>query len=143
MRQDCGAAVSRRFSQTAFNEGQPAFSPDGRWIAYSSNESGTIQVYVRAYPDKGGKWQISNGMGRSPVWSLRGRDLFFLSAGNQIMAAAWTAKGDSFVADKPRTWSEKRLVSIGLAPSGSYDVAPDGKRIVTLMPVEAPEADAS
>ena len=128
------------FLATPFSERQPAFSPDGRWIAYTSNESGTFQVYV-AFPDKGGKWQISYGPGVSPVWSPHGHDLFFRS-GNQIMATAWTVKGDSFVADKPRVWSEKRLADIGLAV-GSYDVAPDGKRLVTLMPVETPEADAS
>lgn len=120
-----------------FEERHPSFSPDGRWLAYRANESGTYQVYVRAFPDTGGKWQISNGDGVYPVWSPKGRELFFRTLDNQIMTAAYEIKGDSFVADKPRLWSEKRLANVGLFRS--YDVAPDGKRIVALMPAEGLE----
>ena len=63
------------------------------------------------FPDKGGKWQISNGGGVYPVWSRNGRELFFRTDDNRIMVAAYTVKGDSFVADKPRVWSEKRLAN--------------------------------
>ena len=118
------------------------FSPDGRWMMYSSNESGTFQVYVRAFPDNGGKWQISNGFGSFAVWSRgalgAGRELFFRSNDNQIMVAAYTVKGDSFVADKPRVWSEKRIA--GGVQGPAYDPAPDGKRIAALIPAETPEA---
>ena len=95
------------FLQTPANEAGPSFSPDGRWLAYWSDESGTNQVYVRAFPDKGGKWQISNGGGVWPMWSRNGRELFFETLDNYIMVAAYTGKGDSFEADKPRMWSEK------------------------------------
>ena len=78
-------------------------------MAYTSNESGTFQVYVRAFPDKGGKWQISNSGGTYPMWSRNGRELFFETLDNHIMVAAYTVKGDSFVADKPRVWSEKQI----------------------------------
>jgi Tol biopolymer transport system component len=119
------------FLQTPADERYPAFSPDGRWLAYMSNESGTFQIYVRAFPDKGGKWQISNGGGIYPMWS-RG-DLFFESLDRHIMAAAYTVKGDSFVAGKPRLWSEKPIA--GSAGSNrNVDLASDGKRIVALMP---------
>ena len=64
--------------------------------------------------------------------------MFFRSLDNPIMVAGYTVKGDSFVADKPKVWSEKRLANVGL--NGSYDVAPDGKRVAALMPFEAPEA---
>ena len=125
------------FLQTHFNDRHPSFSPDGRWLAYDSNESGTTQVYVRAFPDKGGKWQISNGNGIYPEWSRSGRELFFRTDDNHIMVAAYTVKGDSFAADKPRVWSEKPIANSG--PAGTnYDVAPDGKRIVALMAAEAP-----
>ena len=127
------------FLQTSFDERTPVFSHDGRWLAYTSNESGTYQVYVRAFPDSGGKWQISNGGASYPVWSRNGRDLFFRSNDNRIMVASWIAKGDSFVADKARVWSEKRLADFGIVGTGTYDVAPDGKRVAALMPVEAPE----
>ena len=125
------------FLQTPFDERHPSFSPDGRWMAYDSNESGVYQVYVRAFPDKGGKWQISNSGGVYPVWSRNGRELFFRTEDNQIMVAGYTVKGDSFVADKPRVWSEKKIADLGLLPN--YDLAPDGKRIAALMPVDTPE----
>ena len=101
------------FLQTPADERFPSFSPDGRWLAYASNESGTFQIYVRAYPDKGGKWQISNSGGAYPMWSRgttgAGHELFFETLDNHIMAAAYTVKGDSFVAERPRLWSEKQI----------------------------------
>jgi Tol biopolymer transport system component len=125
------------FLQTPFDERHASFSPDGRWMAYSSNESGSFQVYVRAFPDKGGKWQISNSGGMYPRWSRNGHDLFFRTEDSQIMVAGYIVKGDSFVADKPRVWSEKKIANVGLL--ANYDLAPDGKRIVALMPAEKAE----
>ena len=126
------------FLQSQADDRYPSFSPDGRWMAYRSDESGTNQVYVRAYPDKGGKWQISNGGGTIPMWSRNGHELFFESLDNHIMVTAYTVKGDSFVADKPRLWSEKQLGSTGTV-TRNVDLAPDSKRIVALMPAETPE----
>jgi serine/threonine-protein kinase len=129
------------FLQTPAIEQDPAFSPDGRWLAYRSNESGTAQVYVRAFPDKGGKWQISNSGGQYPMWS-RG-DLFFETLDQHIMAAAYTVKGDSFVAGKPRLWSEKPIGGTA-GTNKNLDLAPDGKRMVALMPAtEAKESQES
>jgi Tol biopolymer transport system component len=88
------------FLQTPADERHLSFSPDGRWLAYSSNESGTYQVYFRAFPDKDGKWQISNSGGAYPMWSRNARELFFDTLDNHIMVAEYTVKGDSFVADK-------------------------------------------
>jgi hypothetical protein len=89
------------------------------------------------FPDKGGKWQISNNGGGYAMWS-RG-DLFFETLDQHIMAAAYTVKGDSFVAGKPRLWSEKAIG--GSVTNKSLDLAPDGKRIAALMP--ATEAKGS
>jgi serine/threonine-protein kinase len=126
------------FLRSRFDERQPSFSPDGRWLAYSSNESGPDQVYVRAFPDKGGKWQISDSGGYQPVWSRNRRELLFRTDDNRIMAASYTVQGDSFAAGKPRAWSPKRLANVQL--NGIYDLAPDGRRIAALMPAGTPEA---
>src|SRR5579862_4228572 len=125
------------FLQTPADERAPSFSADGRWMAYSSDESGTFQVYVRAFPDKGGKWQISNSGGVYPMWSRNGHELLFEALDHHIMVAAYTVKGDSFVADKPRMWSEKQIG--GNIAYMNVDLAPDSKRIVALMPVETAE----
>jgi eukaryotic-like serine/threonine-protein kinase len=130
------------FLEASFNELYPSFSPDGRWLAYASDESGTYQVYVRAFPDKGVKWQISGSGGLFPEWSRNGRELFFRTEDNRMtMVATYTAKGDTFTADRPRVWLEKLLASTGL--NRNYDLAPDGKRIAALMPVDATEAQTA
>lgn len=86
---------------------------------------------MRAFPDKGGKWQISNTSGGYPMWSRgalgAGHDLFFEALDNRMMAAAYTVKGDSFVADKPRVWSDRQLGGV-VNNLKNIDLAPDGKR---------------
>jgi Tol biopolymer transport system component len=112
----------------------PAFSPDGRWIAYTSIESGKAETFVRAFPDKGGRWQISNSGGLMPIWSQNGHELFYETEDRQIMVVTYQVKGDSFIADKPRLWADKRLAVTGSVLN--FDITPDGKRLVVLMPVE-------
>jgi len=129
------------FLQTSADERHGTFSSDGRWLAYTSNESGKYEVYVRAFPDKGGKWQISNAGGAYPMWSRNGQELFFRADDNRIMAVSYAAKADSIVSGKPRVWSDKRLADFGTIGISNYDVAPDGKRIAALMPVESPEGE--
>jgi serine/threonine-protein kinase len=109
----------------------PAFSPDGRWLAYQSNESGTSEVYVRPFPGPGGRLQISTGGGSSPLWSRDGRELLFQTLDRRVMAVGYSAKGDSFDAGKPRVWSETRLLNAGGA--SVYDLAPDGKRLAAIL----------
>jgi eukaryotic-like serine/threonine-protein kinase len=113
------------------------FSPDGRWLAYMSNESGTYEVYVKAFPEVGsggGKWQISSGEGTYPMWSRSGRQLFFETLDNRVMVSTYTAQGNSFAAEKPRVWSEKQLYNLANS-SRNIDLAPDGKRFAVLLPV--------
>jgi len=124
------------FLQTVTSERSPALSPDGRWLTYSSDESGTHQVYVRAFPDQGGKWQISKSGGTYPMWSRNGHELLFETPDRKIMAAAYTVKGDSFVADTPRVWSDRQLG--GPNQIRNLDLSRDGNRIAALMP--APES---
>jgi serine/threonine-protein kinase len=119
------------FRRTAFDEGYPAFSPDGRWLAYQSNETGIYEVYVRPFPGPGRKSLISTGGGRFPIWSRNRRDLFFLGLDGHIRVASYTAKDDLFTVGKPQVWSSKRLlVRFGVCP---YDLAPDGKRVAVVL----------
>jgi serine/threonine-protein kinase len=126
------------FLNSQGDERSPSFSPDGRWMAYSSNEAGTFEIYVRAFPDKGVKWQISNGGGNYPRWSLTKPELLFETLDAHIMVATYSIKDGSFVPDKPRLWSPKPIVNM-VNSVKNFDLAPDGKRIVALMPFETPE----
>ena len=133
------AGNPEQFLKSQFNDRGPAFSPDGHWLAYHSDESGKDEVYVRAFPlpasGQGGKWQISNGGGVYPMWSQNGRELIYEPAAGaeQLMAASYSVKGDSFVAEKPRVWIEK-------LPGSDLILTPDGKRVAVLAPVESTEA---
>jgi predicted Ser/Thr protein kinase len=136
------AGKPEAFLQNSANEAYPSFSPDGRWMAYSSSESGTDQIYVAAFPGQGGRQQISNDGGLFPMWSRNGHELFFQTLDNRIMMAEYTANRDSLTAEKPRLWSDKR-------PGGAVnsvknvDLAPDGKRVAALMPVAGQESQQS
>jgi serine/threonine-protein kinase len=111
-----------------------AFSPDGRWLAYESNESGRPEIYVRPFPTAasggGGKWQVSNNGGTWPIWPAKGGEILYRS-GEQVMAVAYTAAADSFSPDKPTV----RATTTGSAPG--FDVAPDG-RLLLMVPTLAP-----
>jgi len=133
------------FLRTLFDEREPAFSPDGRWIAHTSNESGRREVYVRPFPggasSGSGKWQISTGGGMHPIWSRAGRELFYQAPDTRIMVTTYIAKADSFARDKPRPWSNTQIRD-GEKPSGlgflwSLDLAPDGKRFAVFPRPEA------
>jgi serine/threonine-protein kinase len=126
---------AERFLGTPFIEVAPAFSPDGRWLAYASDQSGTLEVYVRPFPGPGGRWQISTGGGTYPLWSRDGRELLFETLDYRVMAVSYTAKGDSFAAGKPRVWTETRLRSVG--GTSNYDLAPDGKRLAAMVADDA------
>jgi serine/threonine-protein kinase len=111
----------------------PAFSPDGRWVAYYRQLVGQQGVWVRPLRGPGGPWLVDSDAG-SPVWSRNGHELFYVrTSSGQMMAASYSVNGDSFVADKPRRWSEKRLLP-GLVPViPTYDVAPDGKGFAVVL----------
>jgi serine/threonine-protein kinase len=123
------------FLRTPFhNVTQPTFSADGRWLAYSSDETGRQEVYVQPFPGPGEKWQISTGGGTFPMWARNGRELFFLVLDgriiSRIMVAGYTTRGDSFVVGRPQIWSQKHLLYVG---NPLYDLAPDGKRFAVIL----------
>jgi eukaryotic-like serine/threonine-protein kinase len=112
-------------------EGDAAVSPDGRWLAYASEESGAFEVYVRPFPDaESARWQVSAAGGSDPVWSRNGRELFYLSAQGEMMSVE-VALGAAFTISPP-----KRLFPTGpytvIAGVPSFDVSPDGKQFLML-----------
>jgi Tol biopolymer transport system component len=123
------------FVATTFADRDPIFSPDGRWVAYSSDESGVAEVYVRPYPAAGGRWQVSDGGGRFPTWSANGRELFYRTDEGIMVAEVETA-GDSFRVGKARGLFDGtfRGGMFGISVFGyifrDFDVTPDGQRFV-------------
>jgi serine/threonine-protein kinase len=122
----------------------PAISPDGRWLAYSSDESaGRADVYVTPF-DPGstspsGKWQVSTDGGIYPVWSRHGDQLFYRSPDRRIMVANYSVRGGSFSPDQPHAWAPRRLGVAGGLPS--FDFAPDGRSVVGIFESEESNAE--
>ena len=110
------------------SEQEPMFSPDGRWVAYYSNESGRQEVCVKPFPGPGGLQQISNDGGTYPSWSRTTSELFYNDfTTQQMMVASYTSAGDSLRVDKPRVWSPGRLIPRPrLRP---FALHPDGQRV--------------
>jgi serine/threonine-protein kinase len=106
----------------------PALSPDGRWLAYESNESGRLEVYVQRYPSAGARIQVSRDGGAWPTWSKRGDALYF-AAGSTIMSSAITTQPELRSA-APRTIVNDPLLVRPIAGARSFDVAPDGRILV-------------
>ena len=113
------------FLQTPFQEFVPRFSPDGRFVAYVSDESGRNEVYVRTFPGAQGKWRISPDGGNSPRWRRDGKELFYVQQ-ITLMAVPVTAT-PAFSTGTPVPLFARRAIATGLL---EYDVAPDGKRFV-------------
>ena len=138
-----GTTTATPFLNSAASEYSPKFSPDGRWLAYASDESGRVEVYVRPYP-QGERFAVSTGGGNGPVWRPDGREIFFqeLSGGvAKLMAVPVTPEGDALRLGKPVPLFDLR----GPGPTGvieeyagsgnagaGYDILPDGKRFVMV-----------
>ena len=112
------------------------FSPDGKWIAYESSESGNEEVYVRARVGSGAKWQVSIEGGNEPMWRGDGRELFYRN-GNRLMSVKVGADA-LFTASKPEVLFSGEFEAGATVPSWTnYDVSPDGNRFLMVRP--APE----
>ena len=129
------------FLTTAANEGQAEFSPDGRWIAYTSDESGAADIYVQPYPPTGRKWLVSTGGGVEPRWRADGKELYYVSrVPTKLMAVDVKAQGVDFEPGVPRALFSTpgiRANGPGVASiNGSYAVSGDGQKfLVSLVPV--------
>jgi eukaryotic-like serine/threonine-protein kinase len=137
-----GNRKTRAVVQTAANEMSPEFSPDGRWLAYVSNQSGRNDVYVQPYPGPGERHLISNNGGEQPAWSGTGRELFYVqrgAPGSRLLKLISVAIGTApaFRAGTPETVFESADLA---SPWGrSYDVAPDGRRFLMALEKEPPK----
>jgi len=124
------------FLRTRFNESEARFSPDGKWLAYSSDESGKSEIYVRSIATPGEKWQVSNAGGVNAVWNRDGKELFYISNDGQLMAVP-VSTGDTFKAGTPvplfHIAAHRKEYEV--AP---YDVAPDGQRFIVNSSTGAP-----
>jgi serine/threonine-protein kinase len=120
-------------NEAAVVEVDPTFSPDGRFLAYASNESGVGEdVFVRPFPGPGGKWKV--GTGKFPAWSPATHELFFSGTDDRIMAVSYTEQGGSFSTGPPRLWSPTKTRRIGVQQS--FDVSPDGKHVAMFPSAE-------
>ena len=128
------------FLQTASNEYGPNFSPDDHWLAYGSDESGRQEIYVRPFPGPGGKWQISTEGGVEPVWARDGRELFYRNGDKMMAAAIQTAP--TLIAGKPRMLFEQHFEKSIFPFEANYDVSPDGKRFLLVVPSEGESTPA-
>ena len=124
-----GDQTPQPFLRTRFAEVGPKFSPDGRYIAYVSDESGQYEVYVRPYPQRAAKWQISTNGGEEEIWSRDGREMFYRN-GNKWMVVDVSLTPE-FKAGTPRVLFEGPYVNVG---GLSYDVTSDGQRFLVLEP---------
>jgi Tol biopolymer transport system component len=123
-------------------ETQPKISPDGQWMAYTSNDSGRDEIYVRPFPDvTGGKWQVSTQGGTSPLWSPHGRELFYLSEDNQVMAVAVETE-PTLGFQTPKVLFKNENLGFGAYTGTPWDIHPDGKRFLMIkQPGVAPSAE--
>ena len=119
-----------------FWEQAPAISRDGRWLAYSSNETGRHEIFVRPFPDvDAGRWQVSSGGGITPVWAHNGRELFFADPGSrELKAVAFTTTPTSFQASRPTTLFEipPGVIFTRFGNQDVFDVARDDERFLMM-----------
>jgi hypothetical protein len=117
--------------QTPFTEQNGETSPDGRWLAYQSNESGRMEIYVRPFPRvNSGRWQVSTGGGSRPAWGRSGRELFYLDGNNAMTAVAVQPSGPTFIAGNPTKLFDWRYgPNVG---GRTYDVSADSQRFLMI-----------
>jgi Tol biopolymer transport system component len=121
------------YLQGSFNEGDARLSPNGRWLAYASDETTRVEIYVQSFPMHTGKWQISNGGGQLPVWSRDGKELYFVGPDEKLMAIEVNGDalkgGSEFKAGVPRPLFQKPPAS-GVAQF--YGVTKDGRFLIPV-----------
>jgi Tol biopolymer transport system component len=118
-------------ANTRFEETTGEFSPDGRWVAYETNESGRFEIIVQPFPNPTGKWQVSTSGGMRPRWRADGSELYFVALDGKLMAAPVAAKPSAFEAGTPVTLSLTPIRGlVGAVPKHQYVVSPDGRFLI-------------
>jgi serine/threonine-protein kinase len=119
---------------TPFAERNGDVSPDGRWLAYESNESGQFEIYVRRFPDvEAGKWQVSTGGGTRPLWARSGRELFYRAPDGAVLGARVEGEAARFRTSAPVKLVDGRyFAGESGGPGRTYHVAPDGTRFLMM-----------
>jgi hypothetical protein len=134
------AGAPTPFLRTPFNETSGRISPDGRWMAYVSDESGTPEVYVTSYPSARGKWSISLHGGNAPEWRSDGKELFFVAPNRQLMTVPVTVVnvGATFDAGRAQALFDVPTLQFGatgLFNDWQYAASADGQRFLVRVPV--------
>ena len=129
----------QEFVVTEFNERHPMFSPDGQWIAFTSNRSGQDEIYVKAYPGPGGIVQISSEGGSQPLWARDGKELFYRNGDKMTVISVQTEPTFKMLA-APRILFQGSYYFGSFDWASNYDVTPDGQRFVM---VKQPETSAT
>jgi eukaryotic-like serine/threonine-protein kinase len=124
----------RLLQKTRFSTGNGQFSPDGRWIAFRSNETGRFEVYVVGFPDRGEKWPVSTAGGSAPRWRRDGKEIFYIGPSNTLIAAEVAVGGARVEVGGVRKLFQVRPVT----PRYYYDVSADGQRFLVNTAVESP-----
>ena len=130
-----GDRKSKFLLDEGYHESHPRISPDGRWMAYTSNEKKREEVYVRPFPDvnEGGRWQISTSGGDGPLWSPDGREIFYRN-GHAVIAVS-VKTSPTFILEASRTLFQGTYVAAINSPGGEFatwDIHPDGKRFLMI-----------
>jgi serine/threonine-protein kinase len=124
--------------QTPAIERNGVLSPDGRWLAYEADDSGSFEVYVRPYPDvSSGRWQVSTAGGTRPLWSRDGRELFYISPTGALMQSG-AVRGVTWAATRPSTLLDSPMIWTGVS-ARTYDIAPDGQRFLVIKDAAVPQ----
>jgi hypothetical protein len=131
------------FVNSKFEERLPQFSPDGRWVAYTSDESGRYEIYLRPFPPASGQFPVSTAGGMAPRWRRDGKELYYLAPDGTLMAVSIVTSGRAPEMSAPLALFHPNILYGGTLPVGitwQYDVAPDGRFLMNVTPGDAAAA---
>ena len=131
------------FVNSKFEERTPQFSPDGRWVAYMSEESGRPEIYLRPFPASSGQFPVSTTGGITPRWRLDGKELYYIAPDGQLMAVSIVTTGRAPEMGAPVALFQPHILFGGTMATGNtwqYDVAPDGRFLINVTAGDAAAA---